>query len=261
MDHQQACDVLAAYVDNELSLTESAALERHLACCNACRSALEIQRRASALLKSADLRFGAPDALRVRIAADLRSRRSVRRRLSDWLRPRTATGMPIWAPAGALAVSALALAWSGALWLSVPTADEQLRTELVDSHVRSLQLDHLTDVVSTDRHTVKPWFDGKIDFAPPVRDLAQDGYPLVGGRLDYVGGRTVAVLVYRYRRHPINVYVWPGDGAAGQPRIDEQQGYHVARWSAGRMNYRAVTDAGAAELGGFVERLRAAAGS
>ncbi|MBN3816303.1 anti-sigma factor [Paraburkholderia sp. Se-20369] len=257
MDHQQAHDVLPAYVDNELSLTESAAFERHLARCEACRAALDAQQRVSAWLKSPDLRYPVPTALRARIHADLRFHRSVRERIAGWFAPRRASGLSIWAPAGAMAISTLALTWSGVLYLSAPSADAQLRSALVDNHVRSLQLDHLTDVVSTDRHTVKPWFDGKLDFAPPVRDFAQAGYPLVGGRLDYVGGRAVAVLVYRYKLHPIDVYVWPGDDAGGKPRVDEQHGYHVARWSAGHMNYWAITDAGARELDGFVERMRA----
>jgi anti-sigma factor RsiW len=129
---------------------------------------------------------------------------------------------------------------------------------LVDDHVRSLQFNHLSDVISTDRHTVKPWFDGKLDFAPPVVDLAQQGYPLVGGRLDYLNGRAVAVMVYRYKLHPINLYVWPGnDAGAPPPRIYEQQGYHLAHWSAAAMNYWAITDAGEAELNGFITDLLA----
>ncbi|WGS46011.1 anti-sigma factor [Burkholderia sp. JSH-S8] len=257
MDHQQAHDVLPAYVDNELSLTECAAFERHLARCDACRAALDAQRHVSAWLASPELRYPVPDALRARIQADLRVHRSMRERIAGWFAPRRASGLSVWAPAGAMALSALALTWSGVLYVSAPSADAQLRSALVDNHVRSLQLDRLTDVVSTDRHTVKPWFDGKLDFAPPVRDFAQAGYPLVGGRLDYVGGRAVAVLVYRYKLHPIDVYVWPGDSAGGTLRVDEQQGYHVARWSAGHMNYWAITDAGARELDGFVERMRA----
>ncbi|MGU7778851.1 anti-sigma factor family protein [Burkholderia sp. PU8-34] len=261
MDHQQAVDVLSAYLDNELSLTESAAFERHLASCGTCRQAFEMQRRVAALMKASDLRFRAPDALRARIVSDLRARKTVLQRMAGWLAPRGTIGVPVWAPAGAMAVSALVLAWSGALYLSAPSADVRLRSELVDNHVRSLQASHLIDVVSTDRHTVKPWFDGKIDFAPPVVDLASDGYPLVGGRLDYMNGRAVAVLVYRYKLHPINVYVWPADDAGEPPRVYAQHGYHLAHWAAAHMNYWVVTDADAHELGGFVERLRTRGGS
>ncbi|MBN3792043.1 anti-sigma factor [Burkholderia sp. Ac-20353] len=261
MDHQQAVDLLSAYLDNELGLAQSAAFERHLARCSACRQAFDTQRQVSALMKAPDLRFRAPDALRARIVSDLRVRKTVLQRFTQWLAPRGTRGVPIWAPAGAMAVSVFVLAWSGSLYLSVPSADARLRSELVDNHVRSLQASHLIDVVSTDRHTVKPWFDGKIDFAPPVPELANDGYPLVGGRLDYVNGRAVAVLVYRYRLHPINVYVWPADSAGEQPHVYAQRGYSLAHWATAHMNYWVVTDADARELGGFVERLRMRAGS
>jgi anti-sigma factor RsiW len=161
------------------------------------------------------------------------------------------------ASVGAMVVSLVALTWSAGLYLSMPSGDTHLTQELVDSHVRSLQFDHLYDVISTDRHTVKPWFDGKIDFAPPVVDLAQQGYPLVGGRLDYLNGRAVAVMVYRYKLHPINLYVWPGSDAGATPHIYERQGYHLAHWSAAGMNYWAITDAGETELNGFITGLRA----
>lgn len=157
-----------------------------------------------------------------------------------------------------MAFSVIALMWSAGLYLSAPSGETRLTHELVDDHIRSLQFNHLSDVISTDRHTVKPWFDGKLDFAPPVVDLAQQGYPLVGGRLDYVNGRTVAVMVYRYKLHPINLYVWPGnDAGAPPPGIYEQQGYHLAHWSTAGMNYWAITDAGETELNGFITNLLA----
>jgi anti-sigma factor RsiW len=141
-----------------------------------------------------------------------------------------------------------------------PSAQQGLTEELVASHVRSLQVDHLADVASTDQHTVKPWFLGKLDFAPPVIDAAQMGFPLVGGRLDYVGGRNVAVLVYRRNRHPINLYVWPGAGAPSAPRMTQSQGYHLVRWSDGNMNYSAVSDLAESDLEQFVQAVRSPAG-
>ncbi len=131
--------------------------------------------------------------------------------------------------------------------------------EIVASHVRALLSQHPIDVVSTDQHTVKPWFNGRIDYAPPVTDLSAKGFPLEGGRVDYVGGRTVAVLVYRTDKHPIDVYVFPArDMAAAAPTITGSDGYAIARWRRGGMTYWAITDAEPSHLRVFVEALQAA---
>ncbi|WP_082117912.1 anti-sigma factor family protein [Pandoraea apista] len=131
--------------------------------------------------------------------------------------------------------------------------------EIVASHVRALLSQHPIDVVSTDQHTVKPWFNGRIDYAPPVVDLSAKGFPLEGGRLDYVGGRTVAVLVYRTDKHPIDLYVFPArDKGAAAPTISGADGYAIARWRRGGMTYWAITDAEASHLRVFVEALQAA---
>ena len=122
--------------------------------------------------------------------------------------------------------------------------------ELVSSHIRALQPGHLTDVLSSDQHTVKPWFDGRIDYAPPVKDFAAAGFPLIGGRLDYVSGRTVAVLAYRRDKHAIDLYVWPGDGASG-PTSEARNGYNIMLWSQGGMQFRAVSDVERTELSAF----------
>ena len=258
MDHEQAFELLPGYIDQELSLSESLEFERHLAGCKQCQQAYEQQRSVSAQLRQADLRVEAPAELVKRIKAALPGRRSLWARLVERFAG-TAGGRSLgWAPVGAMAFSVLALTWSAGLYLSVPSGETRLNQELVDNHIRSLQFNHLSDVISTDRHTVKPWFDGKLDFAPPVVDLAQQGYPLVGGRLDYLDGRSVAVMVYRYKLHPINLYVWPGnDAGAPPPHIYQQQGYHLAHWSAAGMNYWAITDAGETELSGFVTNLLA----
>jgi anti-sigma factor RsiW len=127
--------------------------------------------------------------------------------------------------------------------------------ELVASHIRSLQPGHLMDVVSTDQHTVKPWFDGKLDFSPPVRNLAEQGYPLIGGRLDYVAGRDVAALVYQLRKHYINVFIWPDDGKQGRLESVSKQGYNVTCASSGGMRLCGVTDANAEDLRQFMQML------
>jgi anti-sigma factor RsiW len=258
MDHEQAFELLPGYIDQELSLSEALEFERHLADCEQCQRIYEQHRQVSAQLRQADLRVDAPAELVKRIKAALPGRRPLWQRLGERFGEWAGGGSLTLAPIGAMVLSVVALTWSAGLYLSVPSGATRVTQELVDSHVRSLQFNHLFDVVSTDRHTVKPWFDGKLNFAPPVVDLAQQGYPLVGGRLDYLNGRSVAVMVYRYKLHPINLYVWPGsDAGAPPPHIYERQGYHLAHWSAAGMNYWAITDAGETELNGFITNLLA----
>lgn len=257
MDHKQAFELLPGYLDQELSLSEALEFERHLADCEQCQQVYAQHRQVSAQLRQAELRVAAPQELVKRIKAALPVRRTLWQRLGERFGRWSGRGSLAWAPAGAMLMSVVALTWSVGLYLSVPSSETRLTQELVDNHIRSLQVSHLSDVISTDRHTVKPWFDGKLDFAPPVVDLVQQGYPLVGGRLDYLKGRAVAVMVYRYKLHPINLYVWPGNDAGATPRIYAQQGYHLAHWSAAGMNYWAITDAGEAELNGFITDLRA----
>lgn len=145
-----------------------------------------------------------------------------------------------------------------------PEPDIQTQTgvqpqEIVASHVRALLSQHPIDVISTDQHTVKPWFNGRIDYAPPVVDLSDKGFPLAGGRLDYVGGRTVSVLIYHTDKHPIDVYVFPArDKASAAPMITGADGYAIARWRRNGMTYWAITDAEASHLRVFVEALQAA---
>ncbi len=262
MDHEQALDLLPGYIDQELGLSEALEFERHLADCALCQQALAQQQQVSAQLRQADLRVNAPANLAARVKAVLPGRRPLRQQLNERF-GRWAGGAALtWAPVGALVLGLLALTWSAGLYLSVPSRQARLTQEVVDSHIRSLQFNHLSDVVSTNEHTVKPWFDGKLNFAPPVVDLAAQGYPLVGGRLDYLNGRSVAVLVYHYKLHPINLYVWPGkDAGTTPPHIYEHQGYHLAHWSAAGMDYWAISDAGEAELHGFITDLLVYSGS
>jgi anti-sigma factor RsiW len=257
MDHELVLELLPGYLDQELGLSEALEFERHLEGCEQCRQVYAQHREVSAQLRQAILRVNAPPALAQRIEAALPSRRVPRETLGKRLRRWIGSGSLRWASVGATLASVVALSVSMNLYLAVPSPDQRLTQQLVDDHIRSLQSDHLFDVVSTDKHTVKPWFNGKLDFAPPVVDLAQQGYPLVGGRLDFVNQRPVAVMVYRYKLHPINLYVWPGNEAGAKPQVLEQRGYHLAHWSAAGMNYWAITDAGAGELDAFIADLRA----
>lgn len=139
----------------------------------------------------------------------------------------------------------------------LPSQHDSMLDQIVDSHVRSLMVAHLSDVVSTDQHTVKPWFDGKLNYSPPVHDLAADGFPLSGGRLDYVDGRAVAALVYRRRLHAINVFVWPVKSRSSLlSETTSKQGFNVESWQSNGMEFWAVSDVSATELQAFVQMLR-----
>ncbi len=258
MEHDEAAILLTAYLDGELGVAEALALEHHLDGCAACRAAQVQQRALIARCRAEAPYFRAPAELARRIEAALPQSRpaappgTVPRRggraLWDlsWLRP------------AALAVSLGALVAAAGLYLGAPSEQDRLAEELVAGHVRSLQVDHLSDVASSDQHTVKPWFNGKIDFAPPVTDLAAQGFKLEGGRLDYIQGHTAAVLVYRHGPHPINVYIWPAAGPDSAPQLRDLQGYHLAQWHGAGMQFCVVSDLARDELTALVGALRGA---
>jgi anti-sigma factor RsiW len=194
--------------------------------------------------------YRAPDELRARIRASLRDSAREARAPALW----RAFGL------GVSFAAVAALSWTLALLHARPSPDEDLARDLVAAHVRSLMPGHLEDVASSDRHTVKPWFTGKLDFAPPVHDLAQSGFPLTGGRLDYVHGRPVAALTYRYRLHVVNVFVWPVTAPNAPPRVQHRQGYSVVCWTRQAMELCAVSDAEAPALEALAEGLEKAQG-
>jgi anti-sigma factor RsiW len=242
------------YVDGELDLSRTIEMESHLQVCAECARELERLQALRAALQRGSLAYAAPEGLRERIQSSLRVSAPVE----------TPGRVKGWNPfqylrwAGAFAVLALCAvtAWQLLPGLRGPTSDQQLAAEVLTSHVRSLEAGHLMDVASTDQHTVKPWFDGKLDFSPPVEDLASDDFPLVGGRLDYLEGRQVAALVYQRRKHFINVFVWPSPaGSSSTQTIEPRQGYNMMRWSRGGFQFWAVSDVGAQDLAEFVRLL------
>jgi anti-sigma factor RsiW len=190
-------------------------------------------------------RFAAPEALRARLLADLPNR-------ADTKPARPFPRGWRWVTGGVWMSAAAALATSLVLVLSLPGPQDELTRELVAAHVRSLMPDHLTDVPSSDRHTVKPWFNGKVGLSPPVPNLADKGFPLIGGRLDYVDDHTAAALVYRRAQHIINLFVWTVPGApARTPVLSGRNGYHLIEWTAAGMRYAAVSDVALPELEDF----------
>jgi anti-sigma factor RsiW len=151
---------------------------------------------------------------------------------------------------------AVAACISFLIFSNSPSKEELIVQEIVSGHVRSMMVEHLSDVISTDQHTVKPWFEGKLDFSPAVKDLARQNFPLIGGRLDYINSRPVAALNYQHGKHLINVFEWPSSEASDSPpKLITRNGYQLFRWTKNGMNYWAISDLNAAELQTFVEFL------
>ena len=249
MDCTQARGLLQAYLDNELDPANAVRVALHLAGCPACQAQSERLLALRATVKEHATRYAAPAQLRASLRSALRAEAPKRR---PW-----ASLAWAWSAAGA---ASAAFAVTLAMLLAQPSSADRLDGELLASHVRSLMPDHLADVASTDQHTVKPWFAGKLDYSPPVVDLARQDFALAGGRLDYVDARPVAALAYRHRQHIVNLYVWPDRAARDTgPRASSRQGFQLLQWSQGGMRYAAVSDINARELGEFGRLLMAQA--
>ena len=251
MSCQETQDLIHGYVDGELDLVRSIEIERHIEGCEVCSRAYRMQQDLKRALRSAPLRFNAPQDLRSRIQSSLRKARKAAPE------PRVFHWLPTLRWAGAVAALALlvVVGWTLGRVSRAPSGDELVAQEVLSSHVRSLMANHLADVPSTDQHTVKPWFNGKLDFSPPVEDLAKDGFPLVGGRLDYLEDRPVAALVYQRRKHFINLFIWPSTPDSGQ-RAVMLQGYNLIHWTHSGMTYWAASDLNNSELQEFVQLIQ-----
>ena len=234
-----------AAIDGELDAARAADVESHLRQCAKCSTAFENLKRMKSAFAATGLYYHAPPSLEERIRADLPARApkpSAPPPAISWLWLKWLTSL------GATAVAAVFLTAT----LLGNSSTQQFVGEISSSHVRALMPGHLMDVVSTDQHTVKPWFDGKVDFAPPVVDLAGDGFPLTGGRLDYLEGRTVAALVYQRNKHVINLFIWPAkQNESGAEKTFVRNGYNLVHWHQGGMTCWAVSDLNAVELGDF----------
>lgn len=248
---------LSAYLDDELDVAESLRIQKHLAGCQDCQQAQDEQLVLRSALRDPDLRACPSVDFSKRIEAAVRgaSREEARSRRSsrfEFLRLDSFG----WLPAAAV----LLIVTAAALFVTniFRSSHQQLiASAVLAGHIRSLQPNHLIDVPSSDRHTVKPWFQGRLDFSPPVPDLSELGWTLVGGRLDYVDGRSVAVIVYQRRMHNINVFLWPNHGSTEDViRQEEAQGYQILHWNGPEMTYWVVSDLNQAELVEFARALR-----
>lgn len=250
MDCQRVLFLMDGYLDCELDLTTQLAVEQHLAGCPACHAISQRQQVLSAAL-GAQARY---HRARPAVAAGIQSALDkIDAASGTTLRP-----APRWLSLAASVAFAAFIGSGLTYWLAGPAPEELLTQEVIASHVRAQMVaGRLTDVSSSDSHTVKPWFNGKLDFAPPVLDLTTQGFPLVGGRLDYLANRPVAALVYRHRQHLIHLFVWP---AADRPHAARhaptRQGFQVFHWSDNTMHYWAVSDLNADALKSFSSLIR-----
>jgi anti-sigma factor RsiW len=242
-------NLLHAYIDDELDLVRSMDLEDHLVACGDCAQEVASYRALREGVSTGNLRYHAPAGFRLRLLKEIQEQEKPRRqqmfvqaRLSRWS----------W-----VAVAASLLLAAATFLLDFQQRSERsLMGEVVSDHVRSLMATHLTDVLNSDQHTVKPWFTGKLDFSPEVRDLSSDSFDLVGGRLEYIDGHSAAAIVYQRRKHVINVFMWPSPGYDQEPRTVARQGFNLIEWKQAGMYYCSVSDLNQQELTELASMLR-----
>lgn len=236
-----------AYVDGELSARESAAFEQALATCPECRRRLEAARAVSGLLRDLPTER-APELLRARLERDLRaSTGELRPKALPWMR---------WSAIAAGLVLAVGIGWLGG---TLTSQTGRGANEAIASYLRVAMADAPVEVASSDRHAVKPWFAGRIDYAPPVHDLTAEGFPLMGGRLDVVDGRKVAVLVYRRNQHRVVLSLWPANAKGNAtPTVTQRDGFGLAEWRHAGFDMRAVSDLSPADMAAFATAVNRA---
>src|SRR5690349_15722136 len=246
MTCDDAAVLVHALADGELDASHAREVEAHAASCATCAAELAAAQDMKRALAAANLRFSAPASLRLRIEGAIP-------------KPQPVTNRRTLLKGFALGSAMSALAASGIGFIVLRDArDDRLAGDAISAHLRALQGEHLTDVLSTDQHTVKPWFNGKLDLAPPVPNLTAQGFTLIGGRLDFLDGKPVAALVYRRRAHVIDVFVGQGLAAAPEaPNLSVMQGFNVLRWREDGLSVIAVSDLNRDELQDFAAKFRA----
>ena len=265
MNCEEATKLMDGYLDSELDPITSQKIEQHLRECPKCDQAYKIHGSLIRVIGNATPYYKAPAELREQIQSSLRD--------AVGAKDKDGSGQPgqlsVPRPQGERRLVLSQMPWNwlalaaaimlGALITAVflprmraPNADQFLATQLIANHVRSLMANHLMDVPSSDQHTVKPWLDAKLDFAAPVADLSSQGFPLIGGRLDYLNNHSVAALVYQKRKHFINLFIWPTtpEDSTAQTMV-EREGYHLVHWSDGDFTYWAVSDVNPSDLQNF----------
>jgi anti-sigma factor RsiW len=236
------------YLDGELDASQQVEVERHLNECESCAAAHQRLISLRNDLRTLAPRYEVPDRLRGRILT------GVRQAAGSGQASGLLQGKMNWWALAATVLLTVSAGWSVMLMQSRRNAPGEVAQEIVSSHIRSLMGDHLLDVPSTDQHTVKPWFNGKLDYAPDVKDFAAAGFPLIGGRVDYIDRRPVAVLVYKRRQHVINLFIWPAATSVATPKSDN--GFNLLSWNQSGMNFCAISDLGDEELQQFADLYR-----
>ncbi len=244
MTCKSALALIEPYIDGELDAAQAAEMRQHLDECQDCALAHRRLARLSTALRTLAPRYAAPEALRSRIL------QRVGRQPVEIPRRNALTS---WAIAATVLLG-ISAGWNVMQLQSRKNAGDAVVQEIVSSHVRSLIGDHLLDVPSTDQHNVKPWFNGRLDYAPDVKDFAAEGFALIGGRVDYLDHRPVAALVYKRRQHVINLFVWPSASKLSAP--DAFSGFNLVIWSQAGMQYCAISDMNEAELRQFADLYR-----
>jgi anti-sigma factor RsiW len=246
MNCEEARNLIHPLIDGELDAQHAGAVEAHVESCASCASELSSLRELQNKIAAAHLTFRAPESLRRRIDGIL-PQRAIGPSRRAWLQ-----GFGLGAGLSAIAASAVFV------MVMRNEADQRILSDVISAHLRSLQTDHLTDVLSSDRHSVKPWFNGRLDTSPPVVDLTAEGFALTGARLDAIGGRTAAAIVYRRRNHIINLFVAAGQVKPGPPVNEHANGFNIRHWAVEGLSLWAISDLNAAELEEFAAKFDAA---
>jgi putative zinc finger protein len=248
MDCKQIKILIDAFIDNELDINNSIEVMQHISTCHSCSIVYKNNLALHSALNDESLYFTPPADLKKNI---LTSIKGSEKKQFNFKTP--AFG---WRSAAAFALTTVVLIIM-ILFKGPPSPEGQLTEQIVDNHMRSLMPNHLTDVQNSDQHTVKPWFNGKLDFSPPVTDLSSQGFLLVGGRLDYINGQPVAAIVYQRKSHFINLFFWFSDNKEGvTKKASVTKGYNLIHWTNGNRNYWAVSDLNLSELDEFVNKIR-----
>jgi anti-sigma factor RsiW len=239
--------LLNAYVDGELDSSGSLAVETHMQGCDSCLREVDDLHRLASAIESGSLRYKAPTHLKKKLRGTIRAAH---------LEPRSSIFSWSWVSIPATLVLIVAFTWILTTHRVKTSEDTALVNDIVSSHIRSMMANHVTDVPSSDSHTVKPWFSGKLDYSPPTKDLTEQGFPLIGGRLDYLENRPVAALVYRRNQHVINLFVWPSNTATRHKEQMSRQGYNVIHWTDSGMTYWLISELNLPELNECADLLK-----